>query len=281
MPDSHALDDKLGELFGIPSATHYDPLVSERHALYFAALEGRAAAADASRPRTPFTGALERVPPPERRALLDLLGVRAILSDARNPVVERALAALPALTARAECRVPTLRGPALGRIRENASALPRAFIVSELLRRAGPREAAESIASPSFDPARQAVVEVDALPAALAESSARGDAAELRARVSIVSAAPMRIEIDTESPRAALLVVSDSSFPGWRAEVNGDSAPIWPADLLFRGVPIPEGRARVILSYEPARFRIGLGLSALGFAVSLALLLRGEPQQSA
>jgi hypothetical protein len=275
LPDSHAIEDKLGQLFGVASATHYDPLVTRRHALFFETLEGAAARFGPGSPATPFTGALTRIPPPARRPLLDLLGVRVILSDARNRDAERALAAQqPPLELRAECRVPTLHGPALVRIRANPSALPRAFVVPTVSRVSGPAEAAAAIGRADFDPLERAVVEVDALPGDLGDAAARALAAT--ARASVARHLPDRVEIETESPRAALLVVTDTYFPGWSAEVNGAAAPIWPADVLFRGVPIPPGRARVSLRYEPGPFRIGAALSAAGVALAGALLWIGR-----
>jgi len=273
LPDSHALVDKAGELFERFSATHYDPLVTRRHALYFGLLEGAQPAAQTS-PRTPFTGALTRLPAPEQRALLDLLGVRAILADARpgrGPADPGGLAR--ELPLRSECVVPTLHGAARVAIRENPRALPRAFLVEQIARVEGPEQARAQLALPGFDPRRRAVVEAAAASHPLFAARGAADAGEVGTRAALRHYAPNRVEIETDAARPALLVLTDTFYPGWRARVNGEAAAIWPTDLLFRGVAVPAGPALVRFEYAPASVRLGAALSGAGLAAAAACLL--------
>jgi len=53
------------------------------------------------------------------------------------------------------------------------------------------------------------------------------------------------------SPGPAFLVVADAFFPGWSAQVDGRPAPLYRVDHLLRGLPVPAGRHRVTLEYEP------------------------------
>jgi hypothetical protein len=97
------------------------------------------------------------------------------------------------------------------------------------------------------------------------------------------------LSVDVTASGKALLVLAFTWFPGWHATVDGAPAPVRRADYAFMGVELPgPGTAeqspaspaparRVELRYEPATFRAGLLLSALGL---LVLLGRARPRPS-
>ncbi|MCB0187515.1 MAG: YfhO family protein, partial [Caldilineaceae bacterium] len=58
----------------------------------------------------------------------------------------------------------------------------------------------------------------------------------------------------------AFLVLSDAYFPGWRALVDGVETPIYPTNVLFRGIEVPAGEHQVIFRYQPQSWRSGLWL---------------------
>lgn len=93
-------------------------------------------------------------------------------------------------------------------------------------------------------------------------------------RAEIVAYAPERVEIVTHSAAPALLVLSDSFYPGWRATVAGAPAPIKVVNGLFRGVVVPRGEQRVIFTFAPSGWRAGLWLAGSG-AILLLVLLGG------
>ena len=69
--------------------------------------------------------------------------------------------------------------------------------------------------------------------------------------------------------------MTDLHYPGWRATVDGEDAPIHRVDYLLRGVTLPPGRHRVEFSYEPATWRIGWIVSALALLALIAALAVG------
>ena len=71
-----------------------------------------------------------------------------------------------------------------------------------------------------------------------------------------------------------MLVLVDTWFPGWIAEVDGRPRPILRANYLFRAVPVPVGRAVVRFDYRPRSLRIGAMLSACSLLLLLGLVLR-------
>jgi hypothetical protein len=73
---------------------------------------------------------------------------------------------------------------------------------------------------------------------------------------------------------AALLVLTDAYYPGWRAWVDGRPAAIYPTNILFRGVFVGAGGHVVEFRYQPASFWVGAALSIAAALASIALLFR-------
>ncbi|MCU0293820.1 MAG: YfhO family protein [Thermoanaerobaculaceae bacterium] len=72
--------------------------------------------------------------------------------------------------------------------------------------------------------------------------------------------------------QAALLVLPEVHYPGWRVEVDGRSAPLEVHKETFLAVRLAPGPHTVVFLYQPLSFRIGLALAIL---TVLALLVRG------
>ncbi len=152
----------------------------------------------------------------------------------------------------------------------NMTALPRAYCVNEVINRKDIQSVAETLFSERFDPRTQAVVSGTGKSISLESGSPAP-------KTSIVKSEPMRVEIEISGSKAAsLLVLTDSYAGGWKAKVDGKEAPIYKANLLFRGVPLPAGAKKVEFCYDPQIFHIGLIISLLGLAGSILafMLLR-------
>jgi hypothetical protein len=67
----------------------------------------------------------------------------------------------------------------------------------------------------------------------------------------IVSWRPDRVEVLVDSAQAGVLVLHDLYYPGWVVEVDGEPARLLRANVLFRAVEVPEGRHRVVFSFQP------------------------------
>jgi len=84
-----------------------------------------------------------------------------------------------------------------------------------------------------------------------------------------VSRRPGEYRIEADNATDAYLVLSEAYYPGWRAEVDGKPAEVFPADHLIQAIRLPPGKHVVRFVYR-SRF---LGL---GFAVAiLAALVPG------
>jgi hypothetical protein len=264
---SWALKDKDGELFGRFAVTHYDPLVTRRHAAYFEALqEGGAAIVETPwNARSRFMGFLTRYPTAERAKLLDLLGMRAVLVDA----ADAGTPALRGIVSRLEREVrcpATADAPAIDVFR-NPNALERAFVVHDVRPVNDVREAMDRLVASGFDPRRQAVVE-GAVPLP------PGGGGEAVGEADIVAYGDTEVRVHASSSAPGLLVLTDAWDAEWTATRNGEPAAIVPTDGLFRGVVVPEGSSEIVFRYVPASFHRGLLLSIVASGVWGVLLWR-------
>ncbi|HZW02610.1 MAG TPA: YfhO family protein, partial [Anaerolineaceae bacterium] len=110
------------------------------------------------------------------------------------------------------------------------------------------------------------VIEVAAQPVK-AESTGSGAAPVIRIQAQRAN----RITIQVDTPQPGWLQLADVWYPGWKAAVDGQETPILRADYLFRAVYLPAGAQVVEFRYEPASYRIGGLVTALGLLVLAAI----------
>jgi hypothetical protein len=152
-------------------------------------------------------------------------------------------------------------------------SLPRAWVVGAQHPVDGDEAALDAITRAGFEARRVAVTErrVPGLPteARLAgRPPAGGDAR-------IVRYEPERVVVRSRTTRPALVVLADTQFPGWRAEVDGEEVPVERVDYVFRGVPVGPGVHTVELRYEALSWRIGWIVSVVSFAGLLVVVIVG------
>jgi hypothetical protein len=149
-------------------------------------------------------------------------------------------------------------------------ALPRARLVHRVEEATSAEHALELLLVPARDPSGIAVIEAGALPAGLAEPP--GGALE---HVQILEDISEQVTLDVVAAAPALLVLTDTFYPGWEATVDGEPAPIVRADHAFRGVRLAAGRHRVVFRYQPASVRRGATVSAV--AALVVILCAASP----
>jgi hypothetical protein len=82
-----------------------------------------------------------------------------------------------------------------------------------------------------------------------------------------------RVSIGIRLTCPAMIVVSDTYFPGWRAYVDGTLAQIYSVNSAMRGILAPAGVHSVTMRYRPMRVYEGAALTFLGI-LGAALLAR-------
>jgi len=151
------------------------------------------------------------------------------------------------------------------KIYENLDNLPRAFLVHEArLVQDGPAAIA-AMADPAFRP-EQTVILSDAPPLRPADAHAADS-------VAIAAYEPERVVLDVVAGSDGYLVLTDTYYPGWEAEVDGQPVPILRANLSSRAVALAAGRHQVMFRYRPRTFYTGTAISAVTLLlIAIALL---------
>jgi hypothetical protein len=118
---------------------------------------------------------------------------------------------------------------------------------------------------PDFDPATTAILAEE--PACDLPATAEGGAAEIVARDDGFW------RIRTDSPTPALLVLSETAYPGWEAMIDGERAEWKTAYTAVRALCVPAGEHTVVWRFRPWIYAWGgmaslLGLVLVGTAVA-------------
>jgi hypothetical protein len=244
-----AFPPNMSRFWSIPSVSGYGPLISARLSQL---LEMRT------------DGSMQDTWSHPRDRRLDILAVRYVF--------------LPAATAEGQfgaglvaARWKPVERVGETAILENLRALPRAWLVSSL-RIDSPeailRALRTSLLSDRgyFDPRRTALVEE---PVDLAPTPDDGEST-----ANIVGLSGTTLEIRTHSRNPGFLVISDASYPGWRAQIDGRPTRLFTANYVLRGLVVPAGDHVVHCEFHPWTTYFGGGISLLavlmlGFAWKL------------
>jgi hypothetical protein len=125
--------------------------------------------------------------------------------------------------------------------------------------------AVRRLVDPSFDPDHSVILD-DAVPP---ETGASPDVAASAGSASIVEEDARHLTVQADAAQDGYLVVADTFYPGWSAEVDGSPAPMYRANLSIRAVPVTKGHHRVRFEYEMPGVVRGAQTSLAGLSVLL------------
>lgn len=150
---------------------------------------------------------------------------------------------------------------------ENSLAMPRAWVARSALMAPGGALSLDLMQRATFDP-RQTVLLEDTkrVPKVDSTDGPLGD-------VQVVDETPNMVRIQVEDSAGGFLLLADTYYPGWTAEIDQAKTEVLRADHSFRAVPLPQGDHTVIFRYEPPSFRIGVVLTALGLAAVQGMVI--------
>ena len=143
----------------------------------------------------------------------------------------------------------------------------RAFVVHQL--QVVPHgEMLAHMTDEAFDPRKVALVE--SLPGcALADAPGQDSA-------TLVSDELNRVTFQAHAASDGFLVMSDTFYPGWRAEVDGKSVTVVRANYALRGICLPAGDHEVVFRFEPGMLRVGIVLSVIGLLIVAAIIVKRQ-----
>jgi hypothetical protein len=216
---------------------------------------------------------------PFERAEIERIELDYLRADGGLQIVRASLfdAATGAATPLDDVPLPPERWQSLARfgeieLYENLKARPRAWFVrrvetkprAEVLRTI--KEGRLADGSP-FDPSELALLEMEDFSNGAITLPPVEDATG--ARVTVTRYEPQRIELKTNNPEAAFLVLSEVYYRGWEARIDGRPTTIYRTDYALRGIAVPPGEHGIEFLYRAPSFRRGAMLSGLGVALLL------------
>jgi uncharacterized membrane protein YfhO len=80
--------------------------------------------------------------------------------------------------------------------------------------------------------------------------------------------------IDVDLDRNALVVLTESYYPGWSVRVDGVLVDPVRADSLFIGIPVPAGHHVIAAVYSPTRIYSAMAASSVLFGIAMARAFR-------
>jgi hypothetical protein len=142
---------------------------------------------------------------------------------------------------------------------------PRAWLAGEAIAEPDLDRTLQRLGRDDFDPSQQVLLPV--VPPGFEEAAHCNGAVTYRQRT------PERMELDVSAERPCILVLGELYYPGWRAAVDGESAPILRADGVLRAVAITPGSHQVNLVYRPASLLWGALISLIALLGAVAWLV--------
>lgn len=141
----------------------------------------------------------------------------------------------------------------------NNEALPRAWVVHDVLTVDSSTATLAALQAADFNPRYRAIVQsTEGLPAQMAPTTAE----EV---VQVIDHSSNTLTVAVEATSPGLLVLSELWYPGWRATRNGEAVPVLRTNGALRGVSLPAGKSTVTLSFTPDSWRAGLLAAIAGW----------------
>ena len=198
----------------------------------------------------------EAVPPERVAPLFAAFNTAYVTSDKdlrRYPGLE------PVLTPRSPVEAYLYRVPGVS---------PRAYVPAEIEPVGRAEDAIAYLRTAAAPAARVAV--------GAADVPLGGIPARMRGAVRLTAYRAEEVELDAAMDTAGLVVLTDTFYPGWQAEVDGAATPIVRANYFARGVFVDRGTHRIVFRYTPGSHRAGALVSAIALLIALVVVIRSR-----
>lgn len=158
----------------------------------------------------------------------------------------------------------------------NPNALPRAYLTFEATSAATLNEAVSTLVSPGFKPETTTLLEQHDIvkqkqvsPLLSSVSSPKTKTGEITWEQDSHTA----IRLSVVSDQDALLVLTDTYYPGWVAHIDGRPTSIMAANLSQRAVVVPTGKHTVTFAYRPRSLMWGTVITSAAFFITVILMI--------
>lgn len=147
----------------------------------------------------------------------------------------------------------------------NPASLPRAYLAGDIAVARTVRQAKDILSQNDFIPGKTILTEED-IPVEIGSQPL----GTVQITGETLSAIQMKV---TGNNRRAVLVLSDTYYPGWQATVDGSPTRIYPVNISQRGVVVPPGDHLVQFRYDSEFFRIGSVITLVSMSLTFALMV--------
>lgn len=191
-------------------------------------------------------------------SLVDLYGVKYVVSvtPIEDPHFELIYAKLEGLEG---SREDLLKQPTV-KLYRNRSPFPRAWLVRDY-KVMDSKAILKGLINRDFKPEKEVLLEA---PPLLLDG--QEDKARKNGKVEFLSETNNRLRLRAEIEAEAILVLSDTYYPGWKVFVDGREKKILRANYNFRAVVLPSGAHQVDFVYSPLSYQLGAGITWIGAA---------------
>lgn len=141
------------------------------------------------------------------------------------------------------------------KIYEYSDALPRALLAGDYIVEPEDQKAADLIFNPDINLRDTVILEQNPL--------GIKPEPDPDAKVEVVSYTPNKITFETSSTKDQLLFLSDTYYPGWKANIDNQKTDVLQANFAFRAVPVPSGKHQIVMYYRPESFIYGLYIASV------------------
>ena len=156
-------------------------------------------------------------------------------------------------------------------IYENLKCMPRAFLVHNVEKCDTREEVLKRMSEKDVDFSKVAFV-TDNIDWVNKNQASSSNSNLINDSVKIISYTPNKIIIETNSNSDALLILSDTYYPGWKVKVNSKDKSLLQINYILRGIYLSEGKHTIIIYYKPQMFTLGVLVSATILFVSILFI---------
>jgi Bacterial membrane protein YfhO len=215
------------------------------------------------RPYQDLLSVLESSPNPQATDLLRLMNVKYVLwhEEIKDPSFKLVEKGEPHLMVLEEKKPRPLQPPPyrpmVPLLYENLRVLPRAYLAPGFRVVGNESEMRDLLVRKGVEPAQTILLqEAPRFPASRAIPETEKDALRFLKR----DLNHLDLEVSCRGPR--ILFLSETFYPGWKVWVDGREEKIYRAFHAFRAVALGPGSHRVVFSYQPFSFLLGLLISS-------------------
>jgi hypothetical protein len=147
---------------------------------------------------------------------------------------------------------------------ENLGAYPRAYLVRNVRTVRTIDEAKRLMLSADFKPEHEAL---------LYEAVSISNKDSVSGTVTVTDYATNVVEMNVSTSTDAVLVFSDSYYPGWKAEIDGSEVDVFQANITQRAVVVPAGEYSVRFVFRSGPIVQGLWITGIGCVIFSTIFL--------